>query len=342
MFVQQPSRAGSSRVHGEWRGVLPPLTALSQQHFPLSRPQRLHPCLPQRPYCPTANMSERKVLTKYYPPDFDPSKITRTRGPKQAGPKLQTVRLMAPFSMKCTHCGEFIYKGRKFNARKETTDEKYYNIAIFRFYIRCTRCSGEITFKTDPKNMDYECERGAKRNFEPWREAKLAEETEEERLDRLEREEAERDAMKELETKVLDAKQEMAIADALDEIRSRNARIEKADKEGKRTEVQVDPVDELRKKQDEEDTEAARRAFETRGLPDIGEEVVDEDMFDAPIETPAPVFNKKPKEKKDFTAALGIKKKAAIPPAAAAPPQTNNPVPSKPAALLAGYDSDDD
>ena len=50
-------------------------------------------------------MSERKVLTKYYPPDFDPSKIARTRGPKPAGPKLQTVRLMAPFSMKCTSCG---------------------------------------------------------------------------------------------------------------------------------------------------------------------------------------------------------------------------------------------
>ncbi len=41
-------------------------------------------------------MSERKVLTKYYPPDFDPSKITRQRGPKNAGPKLMTVRLMAP------------------------------------------------------------------------------------------------------------------------------------------------------------------------------------------------------------------------------------------------------
>ena len=172
-------------------------------------------------------MSERKVLTKYYPPDFDPSKIQRVKGSKKVGPLLQTVRLMAPFSMKCTSCGEFIYKGRKFNARKETTDEKYYAITIFRFYIRCTRCSAEITFKTDPKNMDYECEKGAKRNFEPWREAKLAEETEEERLDRLEREEAERDAMKELEAKTLDAKTEMQIADALDEIRTRNARIER-------------------------------------------------------------------------------------------------------------------
>lgn len=55
-------------------------------------------------------MSERKVLTKYYPPDFDPSKIQRVKGSKKVGPTLQTVRLMAPFSMKCTSCGEFIYK----------------------------------------------------------------------------------------------------------------------------------------------------------------------------------------------------------------------------------------
>ncbi|KAF2852109.1 DUF572-domain-containing protein [Plenodomus tracheiphilus IPT5] len=290
-------------------------------------------------------MSERKVLTKYYPPDFDPSKITRQRGPKNAGPKLMTVRLMAPFSMKCTHCGEFIYKGRKFNARKETTDEKYYNIAIFRFYIRCTRCSGEITFKTDPKNMDYECERGAKRNFEPWREAKLNEETEEERLDRIEREEAERDAMKELETKVLDAKTEMAIADALDEIRSRNARVEKAERDGTTADVGPDPVDDRRQRQEEEDAEAARQAFANRSMPDIGEEVIEEEeMVDVPIEVPlVTAFSKKPKEKKDFGAALGIKKKAAAPPPAPMKVVNGPPPPSKLSSMLvAGYDSDDD
>jgi hypothetical protein len=288
-------------------------------------------------------MSERKVLQKYYPPDFDPSKIERTRGPKQAGPKVQPVRLMAPFSMKCTHCGEFIYKGRKFNARKETSDEKYYNITIYRFYIRCTRCSGEITFKTDPKNMDYECERGAKRNFEPWREAKLNEETEEERLDRLEREEAERDAMKELETKVHDAKQEMAISDALDEIRSRNARIEKAKNEGTRADIQSEPVDDLQRKQEEEDAEAARKAFEARGLPDIGEMAIEEDMVDVPIDVPAvQVFAKKPKEKKDFSAALGIKKKAASPVRPQPSASTKVAFHAQPFGLLSGYDSDDD
>ncbi|OCK82737.1 DUF572-domain-containing protein [Lepidopterella palustris CBS 459.81] len=270
-------------------------------------------------------MSERKVLSKYYPPDFDPSKITRTKGPKPVGPKVQTVRLMAPFSMKCTHCGEFIYKGRKFNARKETTDEKYYAIAIYRFYIRCTRCSGEITFKTDPKNMDYACEKGAKRNFEPWREAKLAEETEEERLDRLEREEAEHDAMADLEVKTMDAKQEMAIADALDEIRSRNARLEKAEKE-RNVIVEMDILDEERKRQEEEDAEAARRAFQARRIPDSGEEAVEETNSAAgnnegstssvpPAEIPCmpvPTFKRQVKTKKDVRSTLGIKKKPAL------------------------------
>jgi len=246
--------------------------------------------------------------------------------------------------MKCTHCGEFIYKGRKFNARKETTEEKYYAIAIFRFYIRCTRCSGEITFKTDPKNMDYECERGAKRNFEPWREAKLAEETEEERLDRLEKEEAERDAMKELETKVIDAKTEMAIADALDEIRSRNARIAKAEQDGSTTSVAPPPedADARRLKQEEEDAEVARKAFASREMPDLGEEDIDEDMMDEPAEAaPVAVFSKKPKEKKDFTAALGIKKKTSAPAVTAHKPAV--PAPSKLSNMLvAGYDSDDD
>ena len=85
-----------------------------------------------------------------------------------------------------------IDKGKKFNARKETASgEEYYGIKLFRFYIvcpthlqsvspcadygarvqKCTLCSSEITFKTDPKNADYTCEHGATRNFENWSDA---------------------------------------------------------------------------------------------------------------------------------------------------------------------------
>ncbi|CZT21446.1 probable cell cycle control protein cwf16 [Ramularia collo-cygni] len=274
-------------------------------------------------------MSERKVLTKYYPPDFDPSKIERKRGPKQVGPKVQTVRLMAPFPMRCTSCGEYIYKGRKFNARKETTDEKYYAISIFRFYIRCTRCSAEITFKTDPKNMDYTCERGAKRNYEPWREAQLAEETEEERLDRIAKEEEERDAMKDLEKKTMDAKTEMAIADALDDVRHRNAARERIGKEGEISTVSVaEKRDEEAERVEKEIEEQARRAFQSstgERVRRLGDELLlDEPVVETKGETaareredkaampPPPSFVRQPKKKKDFSAALGIKKKSLV------------------------------
>ncbi|PLN83948.1 DUF572-domain-containing protein [Aspergillus taichungensis] len=255
-------------------------------------------------------MSERKVLTKYYPPDFDPSQITRQKKPKNAGPKLQTVRLMAPFSMRCDSCGEYIYKGRKFNARKETTEEKYYSIPIYRFYIRCTGCSSEISFRTDPKHMDYECEKGAKRNFEPWRQAKLEEETEEERLDRLEREEAQRDVMADLEQKALDAKTEMAVADALDEIRVRNARLERAQQtSAEEGPLPADTAADALTAQELEDEEAARRAFTTAE----GDRVrrIQEDEVE-PEQPPPPVvsFQKTKKKRKDLAKpSLGIKRK---------------------------------
>ncbi|KAI0012773.1 DUF572-domain-containing protein [Xylariaceae sp. FL0662B] len=284
-------------------------------------------------------MSERKVLTKYYPPDFDPSQVKRVRGPKNAGPRVQTVRLMAPFSMKCTSCGEYIYRGRKFNARKETPpDEKYLGIQIFRFYIRCTRCSAQITFKTDPKNQDYACESGAKRNTEPWRVGR--EETDEERLDRLEQEEEERNAMVELEAKTVDAKREMAVADALDEIRTRNARLERTGQDGVELGA-APPVDDEAERQEREDAEAARRAFQfARQVDAMTEEILDDRGVDdtaststsmstpnsesggspamteavspKPKDMPPPSFKRVVKKKKDHSAALGIKKKPSL------------------------------
>jgi hypothetical protein len=284
-------------------------------------------------------MSERKVLTKYYPPDFDPRQIQRNRAPKHAGPKVQTVRLMAPFSMRCTTCGEYIYKGRKFNARKETPEnERYLGIQIFRFYIRCTRCSAEITFKTDPKNGDYACERGAKRNVEPWRQ-NTAEETDEQRLERLEKEEEERNAMVELEAKTVDAKREMAVADALDEIRTRNARLERSERDGVEFTVAA-PEDDEAVRQEKEDEKAAKAAFANVRLTNTTEdEVLEDTAVDADMPPPPlPAFRKVPPAKKKVgPSALGIKKKESE-----LQPQVAKPLEKKATASLVSYDSDSD
>lgn len=163
-------------------------------------------------------MGERKVLNKYYPPDFDPAKIPRR---KQLPNQQMKVRMMLPMSVRCSTCGNYIYKGTKFNSRKEdAVGENYLGIQIFRFYFKCTKCSAEIAYKTDPKNSDYVVESGATRNFEPWR--GKDEELEKERHKR----EAEEmgDAMKSLENRTLDSKREMDILAALDEMKSMKSR----------------------------------------------------------------------------------------------------------------------
>ncbi len=61
--------------------------------------------------------------------------------------------------------------------RKETVlNENYLGIRIYRFYLKCTHCYTEITFKTDPKNHDYVLEYGATRNYEASRDNEKAEE----------------------------------------------------------------------------------------------------------------------------------------------------------------------
>ncbi|ORY47767.1 DUF572-domain-containing protein [Rhizoclosmatium globosum] len=205
-------------------------------------------------------MSERKVLNKYFPPDFDPAKIPRRKMALDAQHK---VRLMAPFSMRCDTCGDYVYKGKKFNARKERVEgENYLGIQIFRFYIRCPKCAAEITFKTDPQNSDYTCEHGAQRNFEPWRE-----ETDVNELKKAEKEkEEENNPMKALENRTVASKVEMDILDALDEIRTRNAATERVDVEdvlGRLQDRQRKQVERILQKQDEEDEAIARAIFQT-------------------------------------------------------------------------------
>merc|ERR1711881_640968 len=105
-------------------------------------------------------------------------------------------------NMRCTTCGEYIYKGRKFNARKEDVDDmNYLGLRIYRFYIKCTACVSEICFRTDPASTDYVIEAGAARNFEALRKAEELAEKEENA-----------------------SKNELEIAESLDELRELNRR----------------------------------------------------------------------------------------------------------------------
>ncbi|GMM35708.1 mRNA splicing protein [Saccharomycopsis crataegensis] len=152
-------------------------------------------------------MSERKSINKYrgnefYEEDFEKlrKKLKKQQKNNKSGPQLQDVRLMAPFSLKCLNCNEYISKSRKFNAKKETTNERYLGLKIFRFTIRCPRCSNVIKYRTDPKTADYIIESGAVRNYvnKSNDEAeRFRNETLEETLERLEKEEAENKAKEE-------------------------------------------------------------------------------------------------------------------------------------------------
>ena len=170
-------------------------------------------------------------------------------------------------------------------------------------------------------------ERGASRNFEPWREER-PEETEEERFARLEEE---ANPMKDLEVKQMDSKREMEVMDALDQVRASNARINKAGRElnpdeilklVNRDEVVVETEEE---RLEREDAETARRAFEGANGETV-RRIADADPGGAEeedvrpvslLQNPAPVhvFAKpKPvsrKRKESSMEALGIVKKKA-------------------------------
>ncbi|KAA0718577.1 Coiled-coil domain-containing protein 94 [Triplophysa tibetana] len=193
-------------------------------------------------------MSERKVLNKYYPPDFDPSKIPKLKLPKD---RQYVVRLMAPFNMRCKTCGEYIYKGKKFNARKETVqNELYLGLPIFRFYIKCTRCLAEITFKTDPENTDYAMEHGATRNFQA---EKLMEEEEKKIVQDREEEEL-NNPMKVLENRTRDSKMEMEVLENLQELKDLNQRQAQVN-----FEVMLNECKELEQRQKEREQEEDER-----------------------------------------------------------------------------------
>lgn len=228
-------------------------------------------------------MSERKVLNKYYPPDFDPTKLSKLKLPKE---RQYTVRIMTPFNMRCNTCGDYIAKAKKFNARKETVmSESYLNLKIFRFYIRCPKCMAEITFKTNPETCDYEMENGAHRNFDALRLAELQEQAEIER----EKEEEKLNPMKMLENRTKQSREEMEELEKLAQLKEDNANKQNVNVNALLESVKEDPLaedyqksEDLRLKKEEEEDKQLARQWLRKGLVDASDSDDDSDEDQQP------------------------------------------------------------
>jgi len=163
-----------------------------------------------------------------------------------------------------------------------------------------------IVIETDPKNMDYRIVSGAVRGFEAWRDDERAKDTEEQRLNRLEVEGLdggdEKATMETLERKTEDARVEVAVDDALDEIRVANAR-----REGVGKGCSVATLEPLREVEDAEDADIARAVF--RGAKRI---LPESEMSRESLNVEFSVSRPVKKVKKDFAKTLGIKRKIGV------------------------------
>jgi hypothetical protein len=117
--------------------------------------------------------------------------------------------------------------------------------------------------KTDPQNTDYALEKGATRNFEPWREERMLNEF----IRNMRAQEEEYDPMKALENRTADSKKEIEAMESLDELRTMNARHEKVDVDTALEMVtqKITPEEVKRQEEqdlaDQEDEELIRKTF---------------------------------------------------------------------------------
>ena len=174
-------------------------------------------------------MGERKPQNKYIPPDFDPAKLKIGRKKRNKDKKKRDdVRAMLPFSCQCTNCKSYLYRGKKFNSRKEFTGDTYLGVKILRLYVKCPTCSNQITFKTDPETSDYKMEKGGMRLYEAKGNDQFTgkdtvpedEKKKKSITDKV-------DAMETLEARAKKSKDEMEALERLDQIKQKNKRNER-------------------------------------------------------------------------------------------------------------------
>merc|ERR1712080_604370 len=87
----------------------------------------------------------------------------------------------------------------------------------WRFYLKCSSCSQEMTFLTDPENDHYVTEHGCTRNFEPWR---VKEEVN--KILNEKKKQIESDSMKLLENKSSIIKNQLDLMDTINDLQDIN------------------------------------------------------------------------------------------------------------------------
>ncbi|XP_016047749.1 probable splicing factor YJU2B [Erinaceus europaeus] len=122
-------------------------------------------------------MGERKGVSKYYPPDFNPEKHGSLNRYHHSHPLRERARKLAqgilvirfemPYNIWCDGCKNHIGMGVRYNAEKKKVGS-YYSTPIYRFRMKCHLCVNYIEMQTDPASCDYVIVSGARRKEERW------------------------------------------------------------------------------------------------------------------------------------------------------------------------------
>ncbi|XP_015109031.1 coiled-coil domain-containing protein 130 homolog [Diachasma alloeum] len=121
-------------------------------------------------------MGERKGQNLYYPPDYDPkagglNKFLGTHALRERARKLHMgiliIRFEMPFNIWCEGCGNHIGMGVRYNAEKKKVG-MYYSTPLYSFRMKCHLCDNHFEIKTDPGNLTYVIESGARRQENRW------------------------------------------------------------------------------------------------------------------------------------------------------------------------------
>ncbi|KAK0088750.1 hypothetical protein PV325_010857 [Microctonus aethiopoides] len=121
-------------------------------------------------------MGERKGTNLYYPPDYDPrvgglNKFKGTHALRERARKLHMgiliIRFEMPFNIWCDGCGNHIGMGVRYNAEKKKIG-MYYSTPLYQFRMKCHLCNNHFEIKTDPANLTYIIESGARRQENRW------------------------------------------------------------------------------------------------------------------------------------------------------------------------------